>query len=369
MRGARDQAFPAGRAPVGSHHIGGGPGLVDKNQLCRVQPRLLVVPGSPGRGNIAAVPLAGVERLFLCVQPRNCRNRPTAERLTLIPVLVNCACNSSNVASGCADSKARTRSSWAASANFLPPRGAGATLPVGFQRCTSLIAQLSLTANCSAASRQELPASTAATILSRRSSDSARAIHGWPPCPLPPPLARLAGDHVLKWAHPAVAPRSSARRPRRWSRWTAAGSRNAERTWRGPRHRTSIAYAPPRLARRDAHRNISVIIRNAPTRSRADQGAWSGRIVTRPCCWCRAQIGPPADGAAGRCRRHRRCVCSAGQVCLVMAKAFGRAQWADEQNDGESNGPCAHLPCAGEPEAPFCYRNGTQESSAEALAH
>ena len=95
-----------------------------------------------------------------------------------MPSPVNCACSSSNVTSGCAASKARTRSSWLASANgFLPPIRAGATLPLHSQRCSSLIAQLTLTANCSAASRRELPASIASTIRSRRSNDSGRGIH------------------------------------------------------------------------------------------------------------------------------------------------------------------------------------------------
>jgi hypothetical protein len=52
----------------------------------------------------------------------------------------------------------------------------GSTLPVRRQHCTSLIAQLSLTENCSAAPRRELPASTARTIRSRRSNEYGFAI-------------------------------------------------------------------------------------------------------------------------------------------------------------------------------------------------
>src|SRR5262249_32622097 len=178
MRYAGDQALTARGTPVRPHHGGGGPGLVEEDQMRRIQLRLLALPGSARRGDIRPILLAGLERLFLRGQPKACKKRPMADRLTVMPSPVNCARNSSNVASGRSASKARTRASWAASANaFLPPIGAGATLPVRSQRCTSLIVQLTLTANCSAASRRELPPSTASTIRSRRSNDSGRGIH------------------------------------------------------------------------------------------------------------------------------------------------------------------------------------------------
>jgi hypothetical protein len=52
----------------------------------------------------------------------------------------------------------------------------GATDPVRRQRWSSLIAQLTLTANCRAATPQESPPSTAATIRRRRSSEYSRPI-------------------------------------------------------------------------------------------------------------------------------------------------------------------------------------------------
>src|SRR5262245_57287524 len=53
-------------APIAPHHVGGGPGFVQKDQIRRLQLRLLAVPGSPRLGDIRAVPLAGMERLFFC---------------------------------------------------------------------------------------------------------------------------------------------------------------------------------------------------------------------------------------------------------------------------------------------------------------
>src|SRR3954462_11776905 len=59
-----------------------------------------------------------------------------------------------------------------------PPILAGAVLPVGRTRCTSLIAADALTANRSAAARAELPASTACAICSRKSCDIGAVMPG-----------------------------------------------------------------------------------------------------------------------------------------------------------------------------------------------
>src|SRR5471030_2425394 len=96
----------------------------------------------------------------------------------MIACPANRACSSSSVMSGWAATNSRTNPSWAARAVPLgAPITAGATLPVCFQRCTSLIAQLWLTANRAAAARRDSPPSTALTILLRRSNERGRAIH------------------------------------------------------------------------------------------------------------------------------------------------------------------------------------------------
>src|SRR5471030_2331092 len=96
----------------------------------------------------------------------------------MIACSANRACSSSSVMSDWAATNSRTNPSWAARAVPLgAPITAGATLPVCFQRCTSLIAQLWLTANRAAAARRDSPPSTALTILLRRSNERGRAIH------------------------------------------------------------------------------------------------------------------------------------------------------------------------------------------------
>jgi hypothetical protein len=96
----------------------------------------------------------------------------------VIACSANRACNSSSVMSGWAATNSRTNPSWAARADpWGAPIAAGATLPVRFQRCTSLIAQLWLTANRAAAARRDSPPSTAPMIRLRRSKERGRAIH------------------------------------------------------------------------------------------------------------------------------------------------------------------------------------------------
>jgi hypothetical protein len=115
--------------------------------------------------------LGGMQRLFLNVSPHALRKRLTAERLTPTPQAASSAVSSSNVMSGRAATNPRTNTSCSAKAKDFLPRAAGATDPVRWKRWTSLIAQLTLTANCAAAAVRVAPASTAATIRLRRSSE------------------------------------------------------------------------------------------------------------------------------------------------------------------------------------------------------
>jgi hypothetical protein len=97
--------------------------------------------------------------------------------------------------SGWAATNLRTNPSWAARADPLgAPIAAGATLPMRFQRCTSLIAQLWLTANRAAAARRDSPPSTALTIRLRRSKERGRAIHAGLLSPSPQLESRFKPD-------------------------------------------------------------------------------------------------------------------------------------------------------------------------------
>ncbi len=69
MRNRGAAAHPAGTAPAQAGHLGGGAGLVDEDELRRVELGLELEPGLPPRGYVGARLLAGMRRLFLYVIP------------------------------------------------------------------------------------------------------------------------------------------------------------------------------------------------------------------------------------------------------------------------------------------------------------
>ena len=65
VRPAHAQALAARRAAVSTRHVGLGPGLVDEDQLRRIEPGLAVAPGlAPGQ-HVGAILLAGMAGLLL----------------------------------------------------------------------------------------------------------------------------------------------------------------------------------------------------------------------------------------------------------------------------------------------------------------
>ena len=69
MRNGGAAALAPRAAPAQAGHLGGRPGLVDEDELQRVELGLEFEPGLPPRGYIRARLLAGVRRLFLNVIP------------------------------------------------------------------------------------------------------------------------------------------------------------------------------------------------------------------------------------------------------------------------------------------------------------
>ena len=51
-------------APAQSYHGGGGPGLVDEDELARIKPRLLLFPLRARQADVLAVLLGGVQAFF-----------------------------------------------------------------------------------------------------------------------------------------------------------------------------------------------------------------------------------------------------------------------------------------------------------------
>lgn len=59
------QTLPARSASAQAGQIGLGTRFIQKDQLCRVEARLLAVPGTVGFGDVRTVLLTGAESLFL----------------------------------------------------------------------------------------------------------------------------------------------------------------------------------------------------------------------------------------------------------------------------------------------------------------
>src|SRR5919106_4475325 len=165
-------------------HVGRGPGLVDEHQALRAQVRLPLTPSEPRGGNVRAILLGGMLRLFFRVSPAAARNRPIPDRLAAIPSAASRRRSSAIVRSGSAATRACTRSACAASVDrFQPPTRSACTVPRWCQRCISLTTKLMLTSNLAAVARRDAPPSTQRTTRSRKSTEYGRAIHRWPPRP------------------------------------------------------------------------------------------------------------------------------------------------------------------------------------------
>ena len=65
VRHRRQQPQPARRATVPARHVGGGPGLVDEDQMRRIERRLAPDEDPPFLGYVEAILLGGVKTLFL----------------------------------------------------------------------------------------------------------------------------------------------------------------------------------------------------------------------------------------------------------------------------------------------------------------
>jgi hypothetical protein len=65
-----------------ARHVGGCPGLIDKDQTIWIQARLAGAPNLARGRNIRPLLLGSVKRLFLSVSPRARRKRPIEERPT-----------------------------------------------------------------------------------------------------------------------------------------------------------------------------------------------------------------------------------------------------------------------------------------------
>src|SRR5262249_47434317 len=82
IRNRCDESLATRSAAALTRHVGGCPGLIDKDQTIWIQARLVGAPNLPRGRNIRPLLLGGVKRLFLSVSPRARRKRPIEERPT-----------------------------------------------------------------------------------------------------------------------------------------------------------------------------------------------------------------------------------------------------------------------------------------------
>jgi hypothetical protein len=82
IRNRRDEPLATRSASALARHVGGCPGLIDKDQTIWIQACLVGAPNLPCGRNIRPLLLGGVKRLFLSVSPRARRKRPIEERPT-----------------------------------------------------------------------------------------------------------------------------------------------------------------------------------------------------------------------------------------------------------------------------------------------
>jgi hypothetical protein len=75
VRPADAQALAAPTAAVGPSHVGGGPCLVDEDQMIGGQIELTVEPSLPAPQDVGPVLLAGMRRLFLRVMAWRAKKR------------------------------------------------------------------------------------------------------------------------------------------------------------------------------------------------------------------------------------------------------------------------------------------------------
>ena len=89
MRYGGSQPFPLGRAAVAARHIGRGPGLVDEDQLLRIEIELAFEPGLATFQNVGPLLLGRVRGLFLSEIWRRSKKRQIADTLKRWPLSVN----------------------------------------------------------------------------------------------------------------------------------------------------------------------------------------------------------------------------------------------------------------------------------------
>jgi hypothetical protein len=141
-------------------HLGAGSGFVDEHQPFGIKVGLAFEPVQPLLQDLGIVLFEGVRRLFLYVIRRRAKNRHSEPMPTPIPCAANSARNSERVMSGVFSCKSRITAAWDSMRvdRRSPPRGWGATRPERHASAAHRMALETLTRNCAAAARRDVPA-------------------------------------------------------------------------------------------------------------------------------------------------------------------------------------------------------------------
>ena len=102
VRHAGAQPLAARGSAIAARHVGRGPGLVDEDELVRIEIELPLEPLLAPLQDVGAVLLGRVRRLFLRVISRRLKNRHTVPIATWAPCSASSVCNSARVMSGVA---------------------------------------------------------------------------------------------------------------------------------------------------------------------------------------------------------------------------------------------------------------------------
>jgi hypothetical protein len=137
--------------------VGGDGRFIDKNKVRGIKQPLLAHPASARPSHVGSLTLFRLQAFFLKLMPWRAKKRERALRLVGTRRLYSAETISPNVRSGCSRTRARIHCECSSNGEVLPPRGIGSQIPSSRKRCTHLIAELTLTSNCSAASCRDPP--------------------------------------------------------------------------------------------------------------------------------------------------------------------------------------------------------------------
>jgi len=166
---------PAGYTQAAPGHVGRGPGLVDEDEVLRIEVDLALEPGAAPLQDVRAILLAGMSGPFLRVIACRRKKRWMVPKPNTWPFSANDRRSSSMVISGVSLSRDSINGLQASTRpeRRLPPNAFGCASPCDRSRARQRLTLAALTPKRSPAARWLSPPETAARTRIRRSTDRA----------------------------------------------------------------------------------------------------------------------------------------------------------------------------------------------------